>query len=99
MVTVTVLSRPGCHLCEVALATVRLVNLGQPFALEHVDVESDPDLEARYGARVPVILIDGTEVLSGRITDGQLRWALKRARWSRPVSRILSRLRKTLARG
>lgn|SRR5579885_2263679 len=98
MVTVTVLSRPGCHLCEVVLATVRLVNLTHPFVLEHVDVESDPRLEARYGTRIPVILIDGAEALSGRVTDGQLRWALKKARWSRPVSRILSRLKETLRR-
>ncbi len=92
MVEVTVLSRQGCHLCEVALATVKLVQLAEPFALREQDVAADPGLEARYGSRIPVILIDGVEAFAGRVSAGDLRRAIKRARWRRPVSRILSRL-------
>lgn len=99
MVEVTVLSRPDCHLCEVTLATVRLVQLAEPFTLRYVDIAGDAELSARYGTRVPVILIDGLEAFSGRVSDKDLRRAVKRARWRRPVSRILSRLGWTAGRG
>jgi hypothetical protein len=34
----------------------------RPFALEVVDIDSDPALEAQYGTRVPVLLSGETEI-------------------------------------
>jgi len=92
MLHVTILSRPDCHLCEVVLKMARRLQADRPFSLDYVDISGDTQRSAQYGTRIPVVLIDQVERLSGRITEVQLRRAIKRARWRRPVSRILSRL-------
>jgi hypothetical protein len=67
---VTLISRNGCHLCEVAeQALDRVV----PGAWDRVDVESSPDLEQEYGDRVPVVLLDGAEHGYWRVEEERLR--------------------------
>lgn len=75
-VTVTVVSRQGCHLCEVAEADVERIcdDLGVPWAV--TDVDADPELRAEYGERVPVILVDGAEHGYWRVEEDRLRAAL-----------------------
>jgi hypothetical protein len=34
------------------------------FELEHVDITADPELEARYRERIPVVLVDGEEAFT-----------------------------------
>ena len=41
-----------------------------------VDVDSDPDLRAEYGDRVPVIEVDGREHGFWRVEEDRLRAAL-----------------------
>ena len=55
------LSRVGCHLCETARET--LIRLGAEVGEvpREVDVDGDPELQAEYGDRVPVVLLDGRE--------------------------------------
>ena len=56
------LTREGCHLCEEATAT--LARLAAESGLEppeSLDVDADPELQAEYGDRVPVVLLDGRE--------------------------------------
>jgi glutaredoxin len=60
--TVTLYSRPGCHLCDDARAALRRVQAQTPFALEEVDIETDDALHARYLERIPVIALDGEEL-------------------------------------
>jgi len=50
-------SRGNCRLCEEMLAALR-AQMGAGFPVEIVDVDGDPELEARYGEHVPV-LMDG----------------------------------------
>ncbi len=45
-------TRDGCHLC--AVAAEMLLRAG--VSVREVDVDTDPELERRYGARVPVLL-------------------------------------------
>ena len=49
----------GCHLCARAIEIVEAVRVDLPFELELVDVGGDPELEARYRERLPVVEIDG----------------------------------------
>ena len=82
--TLIVYRRPGCHLCDDAESLLR-DELAQraraglpPLSVEHVDVSTDVDLEARYGARIPVFAIGDQEaelVASSR----QIRELLERA--------------------
>ncbi len=99
MIQVTILSRHQCELCDVVLNMARRLQATLSFGLNQVDIDADVQLLARYGSRVPVVLIDQVEIGSGALTEGDLRRAIKRARWRRPISRILSRLRPRLRRG
>jgi len=57
---VVVYSRPGCHLCEEAVAAiVALYGEGYRFALHEVDIESDELLLRRHLERIPVVEVDG----------------------------------------
>lgn len=51
----TLLSRPGCHLCETMAAEFHAATAGAA-SLQVVDVDSDPLLQQRYGLRIPVLL-------------------------------------------
>lgn len=60
MTEVVVYSRPGCHLCEEAVAAiVALHGEGYRFALHEVDIESDGLLLRRHLERIPVVEVDG----------------------------------------
>ena len=75
---VTLLGRAGCHLCEQARAAVARIcaDLGTPW--RETDVDTDPELRAEYGDRVPVILIDGAEHGYFEVEEPRLRRALAR---------------------
>ena len=72
--TLTIYSRPGCHLCDEMKTVVAQVvqRQAQPCMVEEVDVSTDPDLEARYGLEVPVLVIDGRKVAKYRIKADEL---------------------------
>ncbi len=99
MIDVTILSRHDCHLCDVVERMARHVQTEVPFTLTRMNIDEQTDLAARYGDRVPVVLIDQVEMLSGKMTEGDFRRAVKKARWRQPISRILSRLSQKLKRG
>ncbi|GAA4932010.1 glutaredoxin family protein [Actinoplanes utahensis] len=65
----TLISRDGCHLCEVAEQTLDRIAPGQ---WAKVDVESSIELERDYGDRVPVLLLDGAEHGYWRIEEDRL---------------------------
>jgi glutaredoxin len=62
MRTVTLYSRPGCHLCDDARTALARVRERAPFVLEERDIEADDALHARYLERIPVIALDGEEL-------------------------------------
>lgn len=61
--------RACCHLCEEMAQALRA--LGVDF--EEIDVDSDPDLDERYGENVPVLLKDGIEICRHRLTPEAIR--------------------------
>ena len=91
-VRVTILSREDCHLCDVVYQIAIHLQSELHIETSKVYVEGDRVLTERYGARVPVVLLDDVESFTGKVTEGELRRAIKKARWRRPISRILSRL-------
>lgn len=58
---VQLLTRPGCHLCEAARATVRDVTERLGAQWEELSIDADPALAARYAEEVPVVLVDGVQ--------------------------------------
>ena len=71
----TIYSRPGCHLCDEMKAVVERVvrSAAGPLTIEAIDISTDPALEARYGAEIPVLLVDGKKVAKYRIGEEALR--------------------------
>ena len=61
-VLLTVYSREHCHLCQDMLAALQELKASYPFQLEVVDVDSDSDLQSRYGQRVPVLMAGDREI-------------------------------------
>jgi glutaredoxin len=49
----------GCHLCARARAIVAQVRQEVAFELREVEIDGDPELEARYRKWLPVVEIDG----------------------------------------
>ena len=58
---VQLLTRQGCHLCDVAAETLARIAAEAGEVPEAVDVDADPELQGEYGDRVPVVLLDGRE--------------------------------------
>lgn len=83
---VTVYVRPGCHLCDDALAALRRIAVDQPFSLQIVDIEGDEALHRRYLERIPVIALDGEEIADFFVDEDDLRRRL-RAPAQRPAER------------
>ncbi|SNR84607.1 Glutaredoxin [Geodermatophilus saharensis] len=55
------LTRAGCHLCVAAAETLARIAAEAGVGSREVDVDADPELQAEYGDRVPVVLLDGRE--------------------------------------
>ncbi|MCF6508517.1 glutaredoxin family protein [Blastococcus sp. MG754426] len=55
------LVRQGCHLCLTAAEQLAPIAASAGLAPVEVDVDTDPELQAEYGDRVPVLLVDGRE--------------------------------------
>jgi glutaredoxin len=70
--TVTLYGRPGCHLCDDARAVLERLRHREPFALDEIDIESDPALHARYLERIPVIALDGEELFDFEVDEREL---------------------------
>jgi hypothetical protein len=68
----TVYSRHGCSLCEAMLVELAEV-LGTQAQVSVVDVDDQPDLAAKYGSRVPVLLADGEFVCCYRLDRDRVR--------------------------
>jgi len=52
-------TRRGCHLCETAQDQIERARRREGFALQTIDVDTDPQLVALYGEQVPVITVNG----------------------------------------
>jgi glutaredoxin len=77
---ITVLVRPGCHLCEDALAVVDRVAgvLGEQVQVIDIDAAGDPELLDRHSEQVPVVLVDGRMHDFWRVDANRLTSALTR---------------------
>jgi hypothetical protein len=58
---ITLITRPGCHLCEIAAAVLDRVAERSGEGWRELSVDTDIELEREYGERLPVVLLDGKE--------------------------------------
>ncbi|WP_190018907.1 glutaredoxin family protein [Streptomyces lucensis] len=73
---VTLIRKPGCHLCDDAEVVIGKVcgELGVPW--EQKDITEDQALHDRYWEQIPVVLIDGEQHTFWRVNEERLRRAL-----------------------
>lgn len=73
---ITLLTRPGCHLCDDARAVVARVAAEFRVPWQERDITgSESDLRA-YGDMIPVTLVDGVQHDFWRVSEERLRAAL-----------------------
>lgn len=72
----TLLGKPGCHLCDDARVIVAEVVAERGLELEELSILDDESLLAEYAEEIPVLLIDGEVHQIWRIDPARLRRAL-----------------------
>lgn len=79
-VELTLVGKPGCHLCDDARTVVEQVvaDLGAEasVAVSEVSILDDPELHERFVEEIPVVLIDGRVHTYWRVEPDRLRRAL-----------------------
>jgi glutaredoxin len=84
-VILTLYGKPGCHLCEEGRAAVEQLRAERGLELREVDVSLDPVLERRYGERIPVVALDGEELVELGVDADRLREELDRRLGASPI--------------
>ena len=72
MTTVTLYTRPGCHLCDDAREAIQRVRERTRFSLVEIDIESDDALHRAYLERIPVVELDGEELFEHFVDEAVL---------------------------
>lgn len=73
---VTLVGKPGCHLCDDARAAVAAVCAESGTGWSELSILDDPVLADRYGEQIPVVLVDGEVHDFWRVDPERLRAAL-----------------------
>ena len=71
-------TRKDCCLCQEMKATLSQAARRVSFALEEIDIDTSPGLQAEYGNDVPVLFINGRKAFKHRLTARELEKRLKR---------------------
>ncbi len=75
---ITVYSKPGCLLCDHAVALLRDLQFERTLAVEVEDITQDSQLWDHYHERIPVLVIDGTVSVDPPIDERAVRAVLDR---------------------
>jgi thioredoxin reductase (NADPH) len=70
--TLTLYFREYCSLCHQMLAQLQPWRERHGFAIDVIDVDADPVLEARYNELVPVLLDGDTEICHWHLDEAKL---------------------------
>lgn len=74
---ITLLSKPGCHLCDDARVVIEKVAAETGVGWREVDITSDPELQTIWWDQIPVTLVDGVQHDYWRVDETRLRKALQ----------------------
>ncbi|OKK05798.1 glutaredoxin [Streptomyces sp. CB03234] len=75
--TVTLIGKPGCHLCDDAREVIREVCAETGAVWEEKDILQDAELHRAYWEQIPVVLVDGEQHTFWKVDAGRLRRALE----------------------
>ncbi|GAA3792314.1 glutaredoxin family protein [Sphaerisporangium flaviroseum] len=74
--TITLLGKPGCHLCDDARTVIRRVADDLGVSWEERDITASEKDQEAYWEMIPVTLIDGVQHDFWRVDEARLRSAL-----------------------
>ncbi|GAA6524871.1 glutaredoxin family protein [Intrasporangium sp. DVR] len=74
---VTLIGRPGCHLCDEAKVVIERVTSELGVAWEERSIDDDAELRSAYAEQIPVTLVDGRRHDFWRVDEARLRAALE----------------------
>lgn len=81
-VEVVLYSKPGCHLCEEMKQEIARAGCAELYSLREINIETNPDLLAKYKYDIPILVIDGIEAFRHRLKaedfNARMRAAQKR---------------------
>jgi Glutaredoxin-like domain (DUF836) len=76
--SLTLLTRAECGLCEDMLRELEALRARHALPpLTLLDVDSDPQLQRRWGLKIPVLLLDQVPVCSVRLDQAELLRVLR----------------------
>lgn len=82
-IQLTLIGKPGCHLCDDAREAIdgvvtefRLANPAAEILIEELSILDHEDLRLKYSEEIPVILIDGKMHNYWRVDEERLMRAL-----------------------
>lgn len=79
MAVITLIGKPGCHLCDDARDAIgRVVAARDGVRVEELSILDDEELNARYWEQIPVVLVDGEQHTFWRVDEARLAAALER---------------------
>ena len=85
-IRLTLIGKPGCHLCDDArvvvqsvMAEIEATDAASRMSLEEQSILDDADLAARYAEEIPVVLVDGIQRDFWKIDEARLERVLQRA--------------------
>jgi thiol-disulfide isomerase/thioredoxin len=78
-IELTLIGKPGCHLCDEAEAVVNevLAEVAVQVSLTKLNILEDEELFARFSEEIPVLLIEGQVHNYWRIDPQRLKEALR----------------------
>lgn len=78
--TLTLYGRSYCHLCDDMAAALEPLLTEFGCRVDILDVDATPALAARYGDKVPVLMLAGAELCHYFLDPGRVRAALTEIR-------------------
>jgi glutaredoxin len=75
--SVTFYTKAGCHLCDEAREMLAEIATEIVYDLTEIDIRSDMALFGQYRYRIPVIIVDETHIVEGRIEYSDLLGAFQ----------------------
>ena len=82
MIELTLFTRQDCELCHemeaVIAAEMPRFEAKLDVKLERIEIDGNPELEARYGTEVPVLMVNDRKAFKYRCTAKELRQRLLR---------------------
>lgn len=77
-IVVSIYSKPGCHLCDVAKEQLLALQRRHGFHLEEVDISRDAKLFEEFGTRIPLVWVNGRLVGKYHVDEAALVGELRR---------------------